>query len=58
VPKHGFWREILNSDAGIYGGSGMGNRGGMHTDAIGSGSFEQSLIVTAPPLSVVLFAAE
>jgi 1,4-alpha-glucan branching enzyme len=58
VPKAGFWREILNSDASIYGGSGIGNRGGMHTDAIGCRGYEQSLIVTAPPLGVVVFVAE
>jgi 1,4-alpha-glucan branching enzyme len=58
VPKPGFWREILNSDATIYGGSGIGNRGGMHSDAIGAGGFEQSLIVTAPPLGVTMFVAE
>jgi 1,4-alpha-glucan branching enzyme len=58
VPKAGYWREILNSDAAIYGGSGIGNRGGVHTDAIGVHGYEQSLVVTAPPLSVVLFRAE
>jgi 1,4-alpha-glucan branching enzyme len=58
VPKAGFWREILNSDSTAYGGSGMGNRGGMHTDAIGWGGHEQSLVVTAPPLGVVVFVAE
>ena len=58
VPKAGHWREILNSDAGIYGGSGVGNRGGVHTDAIGIHGYEQSLVVTAPPLGVVLFVAE
>ena len=34
VPSRGFWREILNSDAGIYGGSGIGNRGGVHTEPV------------------------
>ena len=58
VPKPGYWREILNSDATNYGGSGVGNRGGMHTDAIGCGGFEQSLIVTTPPLGIVMFVGE
>ena len=34
VPEAGFWRELLNSDAHEYGGSGMGNMGGMNADAI------------------------
>ncbi len=29
APKSGFWRELLNSDAPQYGGSGVGNYGGM-----------------------------
>ena len=33
VPTGGFWRELLNSDAQEYGGSGMGNLGGVHADA-------------------------
>ena len=33
VPSGGFWRELLNSDAQEYGGSGMGNLGGVHADA-------------------------
>jgi len=58
VPKGGFWREILSSDATIYGGSGIGNRGGVHTDAIGCRGHEQSLVVTVPPLGIVVFVAE
>ena len=34
VPRGGFWRELLNSDAAIYGGSGIGNRGGMHAEPV------------------------
>ena len=33
VPSGGFWRELLNSDAQEYGGSGMGNLGGVHAEA-------------------------
>jgi len=58
VPRAGFWREVLNSDAPIYGGSGVGNRGGLHAEAIGYRGYEQSLVLTAPPLAVVLFVAE
>ena len=58
VPRGGFWREALNSDADVYGGSGMGNRGGMQAEAVACRGFDHSLVVTAPPLSVVVFVAE
>jgi 1,4-alpha-glucan branching enzyme len=58
VPKAGYWREILNSDAAIYGGSGVGNRGGMHTDGQSWHGYDQSLVVTVPPLGIVVFVAE
>ena len=58
VPTAGFYREVLNSDAEIYGGSGIGNRGGMHSEAIASHGHAQSIVVTAPPLGVVVFVAQ
>ena len=58
VPLGGYWKEILNSDADVYGGSGVGNRGGMHAENFACRDHEHSLVVTAPPLSVVVFAAE
>ena len=32
MPRAGFWRELLNTDAAIYGGSNMGNNGGVETE--------------------------
>jgi 1,4-alpha-glucan branching enzyme len=58
VPRGGFWREVLNSDAEIYGGSGLGNRGGIHAEAVSSHGRDQSLVVTVPPLGVLVFVAE
>jgi 1,4-alpha-glucan branching enzyme len=58
VPRKGFWRELLNSDAELYGGTGLGNRGGMQAEAVACRGHEHSLVVTAPPLAVVVFAAE
>ena len=58
VPRAGHWREILNSDAGVYGGSGIGNRGGMRAEPVPSHGAAQSLVLTAPPLATVLFIAE
>jgi 1,4-alpha-glucan branching enzyme len=57
VPRAGHWRELLNSDAEVYGGSGMGNRGGMAAEAVACRGHEHSLVVTVPPLAVVVFAA-
>jgi 1,4-alpha-glucan branching enzyme len=58
VPRGGFWRELLNSDATIYGGSGIGNRGGMHAEPVAVAGHDHSLVVTAPPLAIVLMIAE
>ncbi len=57
VPRGGYWRELLNSDAEIYGGSGIGNRGGMEAHHHGSHGHDHSLVVTAPPLGIVVFGA-
>jgi 1,4-alpha-glucan branching enzyme len=57
VPRAGYWKEILNSDAALYGGSGIGNRGGMNTEKVACRGHEQSLVVTAPPLGIVYFVA-
>jgi 1,4-alpha-glucan branching enzyme len=50
VPRAGFWREVLNTDAGAYGGSGQGNLGGLHTQPEPSHGHGQSLVLTLPPL--------
>jgi 1,4-alpha-glucan branching enzyme len=54
VPEAGWYRELLNSDASIYGGSNLGNSGGVATDPIPDHGFEQSLSLTVPPLGFVL----
>jgi 1,4-alpha-glucan branching enzyme len=54
VPHAGRWREVLNSDATAYGGSGMGNGGGVDSDARPAHGHAQSLVLTLPPLSVLL----
>lgn len=58
VPKAGRWRELANSDAACYGGSGLGNGGGRHTDPHPAHEQPQSLNLTLPPLSVVLLQPE
>jgi 1,4-alpha-glucan branching enzyme len=54
VPEAGWYRELLNSDGEMYGGSNLGNGGGRHTEPIPAHGFEQSLSVVVPPLGVVL----
>ncbi len=54
VPASGRWTELLNSDAEVYGGSGMGNLGGVDAEEHPWHGFERSLPLTIPPLGVVL----
>ncbi len=65
VPRHAFrvgaplpgrWRELLNSDAEVYGGSGQGNFGGVVTEPVSWHGQDQSLVITLPPLAIVVFA--
>ena len=58
VPRAGHWREILNSDAGLYGGSGVGNLGGAETVAVPSHGRPQSLTLTLPPLAALYLRCE
>lgn len=55
VPTAGFWKEILNSDAGEYGGSNLGNFGGVNADEIPCHGHDFSVSLTLPPLGVVFF---
>ena len=57
VPRGGAYRELLNSDSEIYGGSNMGNGGHVQADPIPWHDQPFSLLVTLPPLSVVFFKA-
>ena len=57
VPSGGFWREILNSDAAIYGGSGMGNLGGVQAVEEPSHGFPWRVTLTLPPLSTLLLGS-
>jgi 1,4-alpha-glucan branching enzyme len=58
VPGAGFWREILNSDAEEYGGSGRGNMGGVESEAIPTHGRAHSLSLTLPPLGMILLQRE
>jgi 1,4-alpha-glucan branching enzyme len=57
VPVPGLWTEVLNSDAADYGGSGMGNLGGVQAQFVECGGQPFRLEITVPPLAVVWFVA-
>ncbi len=58
VPDEGFWKEILNSDAGLYGGSGQGNFGGLQAVPVPYHQEDYSINITLPPLGIVMFTKE
>jgi 1,4-alpha-glucan branching enzyme len=55
VPFGGFWRELLNSDAHDYAGSGMGNMGGKQAEEIPTHGRPFSLELSLPPLGALFF---
>jgi 1,4-alpha-glucan branching enzyme len=55
VPHGGYWQEILNGDAPLYGGSGQGNSGGVDAVAVPVHGRPWSLRITLPPLAIVVF---
>ena len=50
VPQPGYYAELLNSDGSIYGGSNLGNGGGVQSEGIAAHGFDHSLRLTVPPL--------
>ena len=58
LPRAGQWREILNSDGAIYGGSNLGNGGVVHADALPFHHQPASAAVTLPPLAAILLRFE
>ena len=58
VPAGGYWRELLNTDAESFGGSGHGNFGGVQADLIPWHGRPASLNLTLPPLGALFFKHE
>jgi len=58
VPGPGLWKEILNSDAGDYGGSGQGNLGGAEAETVTCHGRPYSIVLTLPPLAALYFKRE
>jgi 1,4-alpha-glucan branching enzyme len=57
LPRGGEWREVLNSDAKIYGGGGMGNAGRVIAEDYPCHSQPSSVKFTLPPLSIMVFSS-
>jgi len=55
APEGGVWREILNSDAENYGGSGIGNLGQIEASPVAHHGRPCTLTITLPPLAIVYF---
>ncbi|MEM9504476.1 MAG: alpha amylase C-terminal domain-containing protein, partial [Cyanobacteria bacterium P01_E01_bin.43] len=55
VPQPGYYREVINSDASEYGGSGVDNAGGQQSHAWDHPHWPQALSLTLPPLGVMVF---
>jgi 1,4-alpha-glucan branching enzyme len=57
VPLAGDYREVLNSDSNLYGGSNVGNQGLTPSDPVPWDGRQNSILITLPPLGVVIFKA-
>jgi 1,4-alpha-glucan branching enzyme len=58
LPHAGFWREIMNTDAAGYGGSGTGNLGGVVAEAVPKHGQKASASILIPPLATLYFRHE
>jgi 1,4-alpha-glucan branching enzyme len=53
LPRGGRWREAVNTDAEVYGGSGVGNFGGFEADGEGWHGMTASAEISVPPLGTI-----
>jgi 1,4-alpha-glucan branching enzyme len=58
VPSDGYYREIINTDGETYGGSNVGNLGGLDAETVEWQGRTHSIRVNLPPLAVVAFKRE
>ncbi len=58
LPMPGVWREALNSDSGIYGGSNVGNLGSINAETRPAHGFPASAALTIPPLATLFLEYE
>jgi len=53
LPRAGVWREVINTDSELYGGSGVGNLGEVHAEALPWHGLDASVSLRVPPLGAV-----
>jgi 1,4-alpha-glucan branching enzyme len=58
VPEAGFYREVINTDGETYGGSNVGNFGGVQSEAREWMGREHSILIHLPPLATVALKLE
>jgi len=58
VPEPGFYREIMNTDAEKYGGTNVGNLGGVHAEAVPWNNKPYSIYLRLPALGAIYFKHE
>ena len=58
MPCPGYWKEILNTDAGIYGGSNTGNSGGVHAEMLPMHGQPYSVFLRLPPMAAVFIKGQ
>ena len=58
MPRGGAWREAVNTDAGVYGGSGVGNLGLVHSEPIRVNAQAHSASLRLPPLGALFLVPE
>jgi 1,4-alpha-glucan branching enzyme len=58
LPRPGKWLEVLNSDAATYGGSNVGNMGGVMSEDLDCHNQSYSAEFTLPPMSILVFKPE
>jgi 1,4-alpha-glucan branching enzyme len=58
VPQGGMWREAINTDATLYGGSGIGNAAGLVAEALPAHGQRQSISLSLPPLATLVLLPE
>jgi 1,4-alpha-glucan branching enzyme len=58
LPAPGYWREVMNTNSGFYGGTNTGNGNGLVSEPIEFDGCEQSAEILLPPCSTLIFKHE
>lgn len=58
LPSGGVWKEVLNTDATVYGGSGVGNLGAVTAEKVSAAGRPFSALLSVPPLGAIYLTPE